>query len=49
MNCEELQQYLPDLVDGTVSPALLTEVQAALAECPDCQREYEIAQRCKLF
>lgn len=49
MNCEELRQYLPDLVDGTVPPALLAEVQTALAECPDCQREYEIAQRVRTF
>ena len=49
MNCEELRQYLPDLVDGSVAPELLTEAQAALAECPDCQREYAIAQRVRAF
>lgn len=49
MNCEELRQYLPDLVDGTLAPALLTEVQAALVECPDCQREYEIARQVRAF
>ena len=49
MNCEELRQYLPDLVDGSLAPELLTEVQSALAECPDCRREYEIAQRVRAF
>jgi len=49
MNCEELRQYLPDLVDGTLSPTVLSEVQAALVECPDCQREYEIAQGVRAF
>ena len=49
MNCEELRQYLPDLVDGSLSPELLTEAQTALADCPDCQREYEIAQRVRAF
>jgi anti-sigma factor RsiW len=49
MNCEELRQYLPDLVDGSLAPELLAEAQAALAECPDCQREYEIAQRVRAF
>ena len=49
MNCDELRQYLPDLVDGTLAPGLLSEVQAALRECPDCQREYEIARQVRTF
>lgn len=49
MNCEELRQYLPDLVDETLSPPLLSEVQAALVVCPDCQREYELARAVRVF
>lgn len=49
MNCEELRQYLPDLVDGSLTPELLAEAQSVLADCPDCQREYEIAHRVRAF
>ena len=49
MNCDELRLYLPDLVDGTLAPGLLSEVQAALVECPECQREYEIARQVRAF
>lgn len=49
MNCEELAQLIPDMIDGTLAPAVLTEAQAALAGCPDCQREFEIASRVRTF
>lgn len=45
MNCEELAQLLPDLVDGSLSPELRAEAEVALAQCPDCQRELEIASQ----
>ena len=45
MNCEELTQLLPDLVDGALPDALRTEAEAALSQCPDCQRELEAARQ----
>jgi len=45
MNCEELTELLPDLVDGTLPDALRVEAEAALAQCPDCQRELEAARQ----
>lgn len=45
MNCEELAQLIPDLVDGTVPTSLLAEAEAALSQCPDCQRELTIARQ----
>ncbi len=45
MNCEELTQLLPDLVDGTLPEALLAEAEEALAQCPDCRRELEAARQ----
>ncbi len=44
MDCDELAQLLPDLVDGTLSPEVRTAVEDALPGCPDCQRELAIAQ-----
>lgn len=45
MNCEELAQLIPDLVDGSLSPELRAEAEVALTQCPDCQRELEIARQ----
>jgi anti-sigma factor RsiW len=45
MNCEELTQLLPDLVDGTLPEALRAEAEAALSQCPDCRRELEAASQ----
>jgi len=45
MNCEELTQLLPDLVDGTLSTEIRVQAEAALLECPDCQRDLEIARQ----
>lgn len=49
MNCEELSMLLPDLVDGTLPAALQVEAQAALARCPDCQREFAVARQIRTF
>ena len=49
MNCEELAQLIPDLVDGTVPASLLAEAEAALPQCPDCQRELAIARQVRAF
>ena len=49
MTCEELEQLLPDLVDGTLAPELRAEAEAALAQCPDCQRELTIAREVRAF
>ncbi len=45
MNCEELAQLIPDMVDGTLSADVLAEARATLPQCPDCQREFEIASQ----
>jgi hypothetical protein len=45
MNCEELTQLLPDLVDGTLPETIRGEAEAALAQCPDCRRELEAARQ----
>jgi anti-sigma factor RsiW len=49
MNCEELSQLIPDLVDGTLPATTLAEAEAALAQCPDCQRELEFAKQIRTF
>ena len=49
MNCEELAQLIPDLVDGTVPASLLAEAEAALPQCPDCQRELALARQVRAF
>ena len=49
MNCEELTQYLPDLVDGSLPEDIRVEAEAALAQCPDCQRELEAARQIRLL
>lgn len=45
MNCEELTLLLPDLVDDTLVGDMRTQAEAALLECPDCQRDLEIARQ----
>jgi anti-sigma factor RsiW len=45
MDCEEVAQLLPDLVDGTLPEALRAEVEAALPGCPECQQELEITRQ----
>ena len=49
MTSEELMQLIPDMVDGSLAPDLLAEAEAALAECPDCQRELTIAREVRAF
>ncbi|MCU0393513.1 MAG: HEAT repeat domain-containing protein [Thermoflexibacter sp.] len=41
MNCEEIKIHLIDLIDGNLSEPLRKEVEEGLANCPDCQQEYE--------
>ncbi|MBA2283960.1 MAG: hypothetical protein H0W02_00605 [Ktedonobacteraceae bacterium] len=45
MNCEELSQLVPDLVDGTLSAELQAEAEAMLPQCPECLREVELARQ----
>ena len=45
MNCDELAQLIPDLVDGSLSPERRAEAEIALTQCPDCQRELKIARQ----
>jgi hypothetical protein len=45
MNCDEVAQLLPDLVDDTLPEALRAEVEAALPGCPECQQQLEISRR----
>ncbi len=49
MNCEELAQLIPDMVDGTLSADVLAEARATFPQCPDCQREFEIASQVRAF
>ncbi len=49
MNCEELAQLIPDMIDGSLPPATLAEAQAALTQCPDCQQELAFAQQIRTF
>ncbi len=41
MNCEEIKIHLIDLIDNTLPDDLRKEVEEGLAQCPDCQQEYE--------
>ena len=43
MNCEELARLIPDIVEDQLPDALRAEVAAALPNCPECQREIELA------
>lgn len=49
MTCEELAELLPDYMDGTLSPEVKAEADAALARCPDCQKELEAARFIRSF
>ncbi|MGH2497574.1 MAG: anti-sigma factor family protein [Ktedonobacteraceae bacterium] len=49
MNCEELAQILPDLVDGTLTEEQRVEAEAALPQCPECQQELEIVRQVRAF
>jgi hypothetical protein len=41
MNCEEIKIHLIDLIDGNLPEPLRKEVEEGLANCPECQQEYE--------
>ena len=45
MNRDELNELLPDLVDGRVPEEQRTEAEEALAQYPDVQRDLEIARQ----
>ena len=45
MNCDELAELLPDLIDGTLAPETRAAAEEALPACPDCQRDLAIAQQ----
>jgi anti-sigma factor RsiW len=49
MNCDELRSLLPELVDGSLSSAQQAEARAALAVCPECRRELEVARQVHAF
>lgn len=49
MTCDELAELLPDLVDGTLSEEQRAEAEAALPNCPECQRELELARQVRAF
>ena len=39
MNCQEIRERLPALIDKELDPAEQAEVEKHLAECPECQKE----------
>lgn len=41
MNCEEIKIHLIELIDNALPEALRKEVEEGLANCPECQQEYE--------
>lgn len=41
MNCEEIKIHLIDLIDNNLPDELRKEVEQGLANCPECQQEYE--------
>jgi anti-sigma factor RsiW len=49
LNCDELANVLPDLVDGALTDERRAEAEAALPRCPECQRELELARQVRAF
>ncbi|MHB8598155.1 MAG: anti-sigma factor family protein [Ktedonobacteraceae bacterium] len=49
MNCEELAQLIPDLVDGTLSPEVLADAEATLPQCPEREQELVMARQIHAF
>ena len=41
MNCKKVQRWLPLMAGSDLSASKAQAVQAHLAECPECQREYD--------
>ena len=41
MNCKKVQRWLPLMAGGDLSASKAEAVKAHLAECPECQREYD--------
>lgn len=46
MSCQELRHHITALVDQSLEPALVPQVQEHLAACPSCARFY--AEQCDL-
>jgi anti-sigma factor RsiW len=42
MNCDEIKQLLPDLLDGNLEPGLTNSMKRHLTGCPGCRREHKI-------
>jgi hypothetical protein len=49
MTCKELAELIPDMVDGTLAPDVQAEAEVALLNCPEAQRDLEIARRVRQF
>jgi predicted anti-sigma-YlaC factor YlaD len=49
MDCKELAALIPDMIDGTLEPAIQAEAETALENCPECRQEYEIARQIRTF
>ena len=45
MNCADVRQELPSLVYHDATPEQAERLQAHLAGCPECQREYTALQQ----
>jgi len=44
MNCQRVQDLFPDFQEGTLAPAEAAGLQAHLASCPACQKEWSELQ-----
>lgn len=44
--CRDVRHLYDAYLDGELSPSLAAEVQAHLLQCPECQREVEMARAC---
>lgn len=49
MTCDQLAELLPELLDDTLAPDLKAEAEAALTNCPGCQKELEAARNIRTF
>jgi len=45
MNCAKSRQWLPMLADCLLTPEQQTQLEAHLAQCPDCQKEAQTYQQ----
>ncbi|HVB25764.1 MAG TPA: hypothetical protein VNG51_27755 [Ktedonobacteraceae bacterium] len=49
MNCDELAQFIPDMVESSLPTDVLTEAEAMLPHCPECERELAVARQIRSF